>query len=104
MGHRSQRHKQEVHGYRAPAVLPPTIISVTPPTAVHGTTQNFGIVGTNFMAGDVINFRGVDYPATFIDSTHLSIVNVTMGAVASVLYYAKHPNGMVSPNYLYEVT
>jgi len=104
MGRRSQRHKQELYGYKPPAVLPPAITSVTPSTALHGTTQSLAIVGTNFMAGDVINFRGVDYPATFVDSTHINVANVPMGVVASVIYYAKHTNGMVSPNYLYEVT
>jgi hypothetical protein len=101
MTQRSQRHKEQVHG----GIQAPTLASITPSTAPKNTTQNLGIVGAGFISGDVMVFDGVEYPANYVDSTHLNIIGVATGATArTVQCQARHANGATSNSISVTVT
>ena len=61
----------------------PTITTISPSTAVAGTTAfTLTINGTNFIAASMVNFGGAALPTTFVDSTQLTAA-IPASSVAS---------------------
>jgi hypothetical protein len=61
-------------GVRVEGVEQPTVVSLTPDTAVSGDPKDIVMVveGTGFHPKSVIMFAGHDEPTKFIDTTHVS--------------------------------
>jgi len=72
-----------ISNYTAPANPVPTITSITPNTAVVGSTPTVTLTGTGFTATSVVNVDGVPIPSTFVSATQLT-GTVPAGAPAGV--------------------
>src|SRR5262249_15440978 len=66
---------------RGPFVLPqwfsanptPSLTSVTPPSATHGTGNfTLSITGSSFVPGAVLTWNGAERTTKFVDSSHLT--------------------------------
>jgi hypothetical protein len=57
-----------------PAVLPPTLISLTPDTSEIRNLDTITVTGTDFVNGAVMLYEGRPYPATFVSATELTFV------------------------------
>jgi hypothetical protein len=65
---------------------PPTVTSTSPPSVAQGaTSQNVGVVGTNFLSGASVSFSGTGITVNstaFVDASHLT-ANVTVSGTAT---------------------
>jgi photosystem II stability/assembly factor-like uncharacterized protein len=71
---------------------PPTITSISPPTAPTGSSPTLTITGTNFQPGASVMFNGGSFGANFTSSTQLTVF-ISLGGVAAGTY----PLSVVNP-------
>ena len=72
-----------ISNFTAPTNPVPTITSITPNTAVVGSTPTVTVTGTGFTAASVVNVDGASIPSTFVSATQLT-GTVPAGAPAGV--------------------
>ena len=72
-----------ISNFTAPANPVPTITSITPNTAVVGSTPTVTVTGTGFTVASVVNVDGAPIPSTFVSATQLTGA-VPAGAPAGV--------------------
>ncbi|GAB2717915.1 hypothetical protein GCM10011495_34080 [Hymenobacter frigidus] len=72
-----------ISNFTAPTNPVPTITSITPNTAVVGSSPTVTLIGTGFTAASVVNVDGAPIPSTFVSATQLT-GTVPAGAPAGV--------------------
>jgi hypothetical protein len=71
---------------------PPTIVSVSPPTAPSGTSPTLTITGTGFQQGAYVLFNNVNYYGNISGSTQISVIISLTGVSAGT-----YPLSVVDP-------
>jgi hypothetical protein len=74
---------------------PSVISSISPTVASVSAVITLDVFGSFFRATSLIFFNGVQVPTTFVDSGHLSSVNLDVGT-AGVKPVSVHDNGALS--------
>jgi IPT/TIG domain len=82
---------------------PSVISSISPTQAAAQAVITLDVFGSFFRASSLIFFNGIQVPTTFINSGHLSSVNLDVGT-AGVKPVSVHDNGAVSNELNFTVT